>query len=158
MEVATTLLALKGSGSQLNVTMYLQTRRVPDECSKDVADLIQRCCITCPAERPSATDIMRFLEQHLSRDSSPKSGSMLVSNSPFSTSVSKHVMRLVQGECKVDQVGPGMRDGKSHSIDGPRKASTGSWRNVGEWVGTTSQLFQHFKELYSDVNVTFPHD
>eukprot|EP00884_Botryococcus_braunii_P009492 jgi/Botrbrau1/18544/Bobra.0824s0002.1 len=45
----------------------LRPCRVPEECSQEVADLVNRCWSPKKEERPTATDLMRFMETELQR-------------------------------------------------------------------------------------------
>eukprot|EP00884_Botryococcus_braunii_P020082 jgi/Botrbrau1/6758/Bobra.0324s0042.2 len=42
--------------------------RVPEECSQDIAELIDRCCAQNSKDRPTAKDIMRFLGEFVDRN------------------------------------------------------------------------------------------
>lgn len=39
--------------------------RIPEECTQEVADLIQRCCSAKAEDRPGAEDIVRFMGEQL---------------------------------------------------------------------------------------------
>jgi hypothetical protein len=39
--------------------------RVPEECSREVADLFERCCAVEAAARPTAVEIMHFIASYL---------------------------------------------------------------------------------------------
>eukprot|EP00884_Botryococcus_braunii_P005897 jgi/Botrbrau1/15308/Bobra.0096s0011.1 len=45
----------------------LRPCRVPKECSQEVADLLKRCCSTRSEKRPTAADLMRFMEMEMQR-------------------------------------------------------------------------------------------
>eukprot|EP00884_Botryococcus_braunii_P016160 jgi/Botrbrau1/3227/Bobra.174_1s0004.2 len=45
----------------------IRAPRVPEECSQEIADLIDRCCAPNSKDRPTAKDIMRFLGEFLDR-------------------------------------------------------------------------------------------
>jgi hypothetical protein len=45
--------------------MHVCARRVPEECSQEVADLFERCCAVEAAARPTAVEIMHFMATYL---------------------------------------------------------------------------------------------